>query len=150
MPMTAQFFDNDGNSVKATVSVGLACRDDYGLEGACSGVCTDTSIDGSNCGACGTACGAGLECTGAGGCVPVPLTTGAYETSCVNPRAVVPGTNCAQICSAAGSGRACYGGGIGKLERYPNTTCAGTNYDAFYCTEGITPELNTSYTCGCD
>ena len=58
----AEFFDNDGNEVSASVGIRLFCPD--APSGACGGVCRsfDTSSD---CGGCGNACAAGVCTAGA-------------------------------------------------------------------------------------
>jgi hypothetical protein len=148
MTLTAKFFDNDANMVSATVALALACRDGYGLEGACSGKCTDTSIDGANCGTCGNVCGAGLECTSMGTCVPVPIEPLAGTTSCANVRAVAPGTTCTEICAAGSGGRYC--STDDDLTLYEaSSTCTGTSYSGGECGQPVVAAPNESFTCEC-
>jgi len=72
----------------------------------CDGTCVDTDSDGMNCGACGTVCGAGEVCDGAGTCA-VSCGTGLTDCSgsCIdtanNP------AHCGGCGMACGAGEAC-------------------------------------------
>jgi hypothetical protein len=113
-----RFFDNDGKSVEAPLSVGLACRDgNSNLVGACAGTCVDTQVDGANCGQCGKRCMPSLAC-GASTCAPLAYTPG-IGTECARVDEAVPGATCNDLCGAEG-GRI----GLG-LRFFSENTCVG-------------------------
>jgi hypothetical protein len=68
-------------------------------EAFCGGLCTDTSIDPTNCGSCGTKCGASGICQ-SGACVCGPATN-ACNGSCVD--VLTDPANC------GGCGKVCAG-----------------------------------------
>lgn len=54
----AVFLDNAGESARASLDLMLQCD---GVD-VCDGDCVDWTVDGDNCGGCGTVCGAGSAC----------------------------------------------------------------------------------------
>lgn len=81
----------------------------------CAGECTNTAVDAKNCGACGTACAAGLVCA-AGKCALEcggALTrcegaAGASSARCVDRK--VDGEHCGTCGNACAAGRVCRNG----------------------------------------
>lgn len=152
--LVARFFDDAGREAKATVEIGLACRDRlYGLVAACAGECADLASTGAHCGACGRACGAGLVCDG-GTCEAATLVTpkagGAALTGCIDTRTVVRPLSCEDVCKAAG--KACTnaddtGGGFPRAgTQFMNAGCAGSLAGVSSCTSDLLP---ASFTCAC-
>jgi hypothetical protein len=128
---SARFFDNDGNTATASIDLALACRDErFGLVGSCGGICTDVATDGSSCGKCGTACGAGQRCN-AGLC-------GAQTADeCLHKRWFGPNTTCAAVCAqrgeACGFGQWAYYQPICQTGFGPANACAVGVADYFKC-----------------
>ncbi len=83
----AVFFDNAGASASATLDLMLQCE---GID-VCGGGCVDWTLDGTNCGGCGTVCGAGSACN-ASECAPVGLSP------CFRPDEMT----CAEACGELG------------------------------------------------
>jgi hypothetical protein len=114
----------------------------------CSGTCTATASDESNCGACGTKCGAGEVCsqgmcgTSCGGnstkCGTKCVDTESSSTNCG-----ACGTTCTagQVCTAGACALSC-GGGATKC----GTDCVDTDVDPANC-GGCGKTCATGYLC---
>jgi len=77
---------------------------------SCGGTCVDLDTDDANCGSCGNACMAGMECNGAGACDEAceeGLT--ACDGSCVDTN--TDGANCGSCGTACEDGMVCDGAG---------------------------------------
>ena len=133
----AKFTDTSGNTTTAHTTIAFACRDAYGLDGACGGACTNTKLDVRHCGACTTACTSGQVC-GASTCRAAQLSNGTSE--CLLPLQGV-GENCTAICAAAG--RTC-----SKMTGFADTTCAPLYLD-YDCSYTIVDRPNVSFVCRC-
>jgi hypothetical protein len=122
--LVAKFFDNAGNMATASIELELACRDAYGLEGACGGSCSDPMFDPANCGSCGNVCPAGEACVH-GSCATV-------GSQCINSRSIAPNTDCDQVCAAASQTCSGFNGTIyrdtGCGQAYLASDCGGGNY----------------------
>ena len=74
----------------------------------CSGVCRDTNVDSSNCGACGTVCGAGRVCSSGTCTTSCPAGLTSCGGSCVN--FLTDNNNCGACGTVCGSTRTCVAG----------------------------------------
>lgn len=90
---------------------------------SCNGACVDPTSDNANCGACGTACAAGLACN-AGACGKCV----APQTDC-SGACVVLGTdnkNCGKCGASCGTNQVCSAGVCGTHCGTGLTTCGGS------------------------
>ncbi|HVV85092.1 MAG TPA: hypothetical protein VHE35_18635 [Kofleriaceae bacterium] len=89
----------NGILVPALLALLPACGDDAppcpsGFD-ECTGVCTDTTLDNDNCGACGTVCGDGMhcaasQCTSDAACTPACSPFGdCVDHACAEPLAAI-------------------------------------------------------------
>jgi len=98
---TAKFYDNQGNTATANLTLALMCRGltilgNSALLPACAGTCTDTTGY-ANCGACGSAC------LSPGICQNAKCTTTAASTTklCLYVASVDPMLTCNAFCATA-------------------------------------------------
>ncbi|MFO0628853.1 MAG: MXAN_6577-like cysteine-rich protein [Polyangiales bacterium] len=103
---------------------------------ACAGICTNTALDPSHCGACGNACGAGSLCA-AGRCVAV---CGAGTTRCGERCVDVSATDahCGACGNACGEGQRCVAGSCARVSCPTGTTrcgeaCVDVRNDPAHC-----------------
>jgi hypothetical protein len=92
----------DDNQVSVGTCGGATCTGTL-----CGGTCTDTKIDVANCGACGTACGAGQTCA-AGVCAGSICTGTLCGGACTDTGSDL--ANCGACGNACGAGQTCEAG----------------------------------------
>jgi hypothetical protein len=115
--------------------LGRFCNLDAGITSVCcpGAGCVDTSTNGAHCGACGNACGAGLNCL-AGRCVASSCTAGTATRPCLGGdggTGTCCGTSCADLpndpLNCGQCGRLCALGETCQRGACAAASCSGTS-----------------------
>ena len=116
----AKFFDNAGHTAEQALTLSAGC-DEASSIAACSGTCLDVSDDLDDCGACGNACGQGLDtCTGGVcGCSDYEIEC---NGACSNENAAETCGSCSNDCTSYGSTATCEDGVCHELGDGPAST----------------------------
>jgi hypothetical protein len=102
---------------------------------SCSGFCTTTSSDPSNCGSCGAACASGVACA-SGAC---PAACGSTQQVCNGACTNVQSdpNNCGQCSDVCKMGTICASGQCSAPLQNGSSCVSGSQCSSGYCTQGI-------------